>query len=154
MYFFGAFLIPVAILIVAIVLETMVEQESASKTVVRAGWDGAVTGAGLCGAIGSEFVGLTHGTKNAIAAMIDANVAPVEIAVLIVAFLCLILLVKIRSSKTIGPGKALLAFIIGTVALGVPGYQAWLIALSLVACNIDIGIEVMYSEACLRRSFD
>ena len=29
-----------------------------------------------------------------------------------------------------------------------------LIAHELVACNIDIGIEVMYSEACLRRSFD
>jgi hypothetical protein len=135
MYFLGAFLIPVAILAIAVVLETMVEQESASKTVVRAGWDGAVTGAGLCGAIGSEFVGLTHGTKNALAALIDANIAPVEIGVIIVAFLCLILLVKIRSAKTIGPGKATLALIIGGVALGVPGYQAWLIALALVREN-------------------
>jgi hypothetical protein len=48
MYFFGAFVIPVFILVIAVVLETMVEQESVSKTVVRAGWDGAVTGAGLC----------------------------------------------------------------------------------------------------------
>jgi hypothetical protein len=132
MYFFGAFVIPVFILVIAVVLETMVEQESVSKTVVRAGWDGAVTGAGLCGAIGSEFVGLTHGTKNEVAALINANVAPVEIGVIIVAFLCLILLVKIRSAKTIGPLKATFALIIGGVALGVPGYQAWLIALSLV----------------------
>jgi hypothetical protein len=132
MYFFGAFVIPVFILVIAVVLETMVEQESVSKTVVRAGWDGAVTGAGRCGAIGSEFVGLTHGTKNEVAALINANVAPVEIGVIIVAFLCLILLVKIRSAKTIGPLKATFALIIGGVALGVPGYQAWLIALSLV----------------------
>jgi hypothetical protein len=75
---------------------------------------------------------LTHGTKNEVAALINANVAPVEIGVIIAAFLCLILLVKIRSAKTIGPLKATFALIIGGVALGVPGYQAWLIALSLV----------------------
>ena len=34
MYFFGAFVIPVFILVIAVVLETMVEQESVSKTVV------------------------------------------------------------------------------------------------------------------------
>jgi hypothetical protein len=133
-YFIGAFVIPLLALTLAAVFELGIPQlrESLPAALVRVGWDGAVTALGLCGAIGSEFVGLTRNTQNVVVAQIDANIALVEILVIFWVVIWLGVLVGIRAAKR-PPGfvKAIVAIIVGGLALGVPGVQAYLIAISL-----------------------
>ena len=132
-YFVGAFLVPVGALILAILFEMAIPalNESIPDALVRIGWDAAVTALGLCGAIGSEFVHLTEHHGGAIVATMNANIGLVEILSVFWAFACIAILLNIRGRK---PGYWLgaLSVVVGTVALGVPGLQAYLVAGSLL----------------------
>jgi hypothetical protein len=128
-YFVGAFVVPVAALILAITFEMAIPQlnESIPAALVRIGWDAAVTALGLCGAIGSEFVHMTAHNAGAVVASINANIGLVEILSLFWAFGCIALLLNIRARNP-GYGLGVLSVVIGALALGVPGLQAHLVA--------------------------
>lgn len=125
-------MLPLGALFLAILFELAIPtlRESIPVALVRIGWDAAVTALGLCGAIGSEFVNLTAHHGGALIATIDANIGLVEMVSLFWAFGCIALLLNIRSRN---PGYFLgsLSIVIGTLALGVPALQAYLVAGSL-----------------------
>lgn len=132
-YFVGAFIVPVVALMLAIMFEMAIPglNESIPAALVRIGWDASVTALGLCGAIGSEFVNLTEHHAGAVVAEINANIGLVEILSVFWAFACIALLLNIRRRKP-GYPLGLLSVVIGSLALGVPGLQAYLVAGSLL----------------------
>lgn len=132
-YFVGAFLVPVGALVLAIMFEMAIPglNETVPAALVKVGWDAAVTALGLCGAIGSEFTHLTAHHGGAVVTAINANIALVEIVSVFWAFFCIAGLLIIRARN---PGYWLgsLSVVIGSLALGVPGLQAYLISGSLL----------------------
>jgi hypothetical protein len=133
-YFVGAFILPVAALIVATVFEFSIPtlRKNLPDALIRIGWDGAVTALGLTGAIGSDFANLTSRQSVAVVSELATNGAMMQTAAILWVLLCLAILLGIRSTENPGYGKGFWAIVLAAIALGSPAMQAYVIGTTVI----------------------